>query len=136
MVLGLFKKRKAKKVRKKKTASKKKVAKKARPRRKAAARKKTAKTVARKVKAAVPELVQVGEITHYFPHVNAGVIKVSAGEISIGDTLEIKGHTTDFKQKIKSMQIDHVPVEKARKGDEIGLLVKKRVRTGDAVYKV
>ncbi|PIU41456.1 MAG: hypothetical protein COS99_05375 [Candidatus Omnitrophica bacterium CG07_land_8_20_14_0_80_42_15] len=58
------------------------------------------------------------------------------GEIGIGDTVQIKGHTTDFKQNVVSMQIDHVPIKKAKKGNEIGLLTKKRVRVGDSVYKV
>jgi len=78
----------------------------------------------------------VGEITHYFPHVKAGVIKIGAGTISAGDTIYIKGHTTSFEQKIKSMQVNHAPVENASKGQEIGIKVKGRVRRGDKVYKL
>jgi len=77
----------------------------------------------------------IGEVTHYFPHVRAAVIKLK-GPLVIGDTIKIKGHTTDFKQKITSMQIDRVPIEQGKKGDEIGLLVDSRVRGNDLVYKV
>ena len=77
----------------------------------------------------------VGLITHYFPHVNAGVIKVKAN-IADGDTIKIKGHTTDFTQKISSLQIDRAPVSQAKKGDEVGLEVNSRVRRHDVVYKV
>ena len=80
-------------------------------------------------------LEQIGQITHYFPHVNACVIKLSK-VLSSGEEIYIKGHTTDFKQKIESMQIDHVSVQSAKAGDEIGILVAQRVRAGDAVYKV
>lgn len=77
----------------------------------------------------------VGVITHYFPHVNAGVIKVKAN-ISVGDTIKIKGHTTDFTQKVSSIQIDRIPVSQAKKGDDVGVEVNSRVRRHDIVYKV
>lgn len=83
---------------------------------------------------AIPQ--PVGKITHYFPHVKAGVISVTNGTISLGDVLRIKGHTTDFKQKVNSMQINNVPIKEAKPGDEIGLLVKSRVRHNDVVYKL
>ncbi len=78
----------------------------------------------------------IGEVTHFFPHVKAAVIKIKRDTISVGDTLYLKGHTTDFEQKVKSMQINRVPIEKASKGQEIGLKVKSKVRHGDKVYKV
>lgn len=99
--------------------------------------------LARRKKAAVrvkpkPELSleKVGEMIHYFPHVKAAVVKVLKGSLRVGDAIYIKGHTTDFKEKVQSMQLDHVPIEEARKGQEVGLLVKSRVRIGDSVYKL
>ncbi|MBU4346331.1 MAG: translation elongation factor-like protein [Candidatus Omnitrophica bacterium] len=77
----------------------------------------------------------IGKVTHYFPHVNAGVIKLKA-PLAVGDTIKIKGHTTDLTQTITSMQIDRVPITQGKKGDEIGLLVDARVRGNDIVYKV
>jgi putative protease len=55
--------------------------------------------------------------------------------LAVGQTIKIKGHTTDFKQNITSLQINHVPVNTAKKGEEIGLLVDSRVRQHDIVYK-
>ena len=78
----------------------------------------------------------VGRVTHYFPHVKAGVVLVTKGRIDLGDSLQFKGYTTDFKQKVNSMQINNVPINKAKAGQEIGLLVKSRVRHNDVVYKV
>jgi putative protease len=77
----------------------------------------------------------IGIVTHYFPKVRAAVIKLK-GPLSLGDTVKIKGHTTDFTQAVTSMQIDHVPINNAKKGQEIGLLVDSRTRQHDTVYKV
>jgi len=77
----------------------------------------------------------VGIITHYFSRVNAGVLKLKA-PLAVGDTVKIKGHTTDFTQTITSMQLDHVVIANAKKGQEVGLLVDSRVRQHDVVYKV
>jgi len=87
-----------------------------------------------RAKASQEELI--GVVTHYFPHVKAGVIKIKKGSVSIGDTLHIKGHTTDFLQKIVSLQIDRKPIKSATKGKEIGLAVKSRVRHNDKAYKI
>lgn len=77
----------------------------------------------------------IGEITHYFPHVQAAVIKLK-GPLAKGSTVKIKGHTTDIAQIVTSMQIDRVDIQTAKKGDEIGLQVSSRVRQGDKVYRI
>lgn len=92
------------------------------------------KRVVRKVIAKKKKENIVGIVMHYFSHVRAGVVKLKA-PLSIGDVIKIKGHTTDFTQEITSMQINHVPINKAKKGQEIGLLVDSRVRQHDIVYK-
>ena len=78
----------------------------------------------------------IGEVTHFFPHVKAAVIKLKRDTLSVGDTIVVRGHTTDFEQKISSLQVDHKPIEKASRGQEIGLKVRGKVRHGDKVYKV
>jgi putative protease len=45
------------------------------------------------------------------------------GELAVGDTIHIKGHTTDFAQKIESIQIENKNVQWAKQGDNIGILV-------------
>jgi hypothetical protein len=77
----------------------------------------------------------IGDITHYFPHVQAAVVKLKK-PLSKGDSIKIKGHTTDLSQIVSSMQIDRVDIQTAKKGDEIGLLVSSRVRQADKVYKL
>jgi len=81
-----------------------------------------------------PENV-VGVVTHYFPKVRVGVVKLKA-PLASGEMIKIKGYTTDFTQSVTSIQIDHVPITTAKKGLEIGLLVNSRVRKRDIVYKL
>ncbi|MCX5714241.1 MAG: translation elongation factor-like protein [Candidatus Omnitrophica bacterium] len=102
---------------------------------KAPAKKK--KVIKKKVTPKIPKIPKnttIGKITHYFPKVRAAVVKLKL-PVSAGDPIKIKGHTTDFQQIITSMEIDHVPVNQAKKGAEIGLQVDSRVRSGDVVYK-
>jgi translation elongation factor EF-1alpha len=90
-----------------------------------------------KRKRSVEELGQsIGEVTHFFPHVKAAVIKLKKDGLSLGETIYFKGHTTDFEQKVKSMQVNHAPIEAAKKGQEIGMKVRSKVRHGDKVFKV
>jgi putative protease len=79
---------------------------------------------------------EIGKITHYFSKINVGVFDIAKGDVQIGDTIHIKGHTTDFYQKIQSMQVEHVPVESAHEGMQVGLKVESSVREGDLVFKV
>lgn len=76
----------------------------------------------------------IGTVTHYFPKVRAAAVKLKAA-LALGDTVRIKGYTTDFTQKVISLQIDRVVVNSAKKRDEVGLLVDSRVRKGDKVCK-
>ena len=79
---------------------------------------------------------EIGKITHYFSKISVGVLEVTKGSVRIGDTIHIKGHTTDYYQKIQSMQVEHASVEVAEKGMEVGLKVESSVREGDSVFKV
>lgn len=77
---------------------------------------------------------QIGEVTNFFDHVNAAAIKLSA-PLKVGDKIKIKGGEHEFEQVIDSMQIDRKPVKTAKKGDEIGILVEQKVRSGYKVFK-
>ena len=79
--------------------------------------------------------VGVGRVAAYFAHPEAATIELE-DNLKVGDTIHIKGHTTDFEQEVESMQIENEPVQEAKKGDSIGLKVKDRVRCNDVVYKL
>lgn len=77
---------------------------------------------------------ELGEIFGYYSKLGVAAIKLKAA-MAVGDTIHIKGHTTDFKQKVESMQIENKIVSKAKKGDDVGIKVKDKVRPNDKVYK-
>jgi len=79
---------------------------------------------------------KIGTVEHFFTKVSVAAIRVTDGELRIGDTIHIVGATTDFTQKVESMEINRKPIEVAKPGDEIGIKVKERVREKDTVYKV
>ncbi len=79
---------------------------------------------------------EIGIVTHYFGHIGVAAIEVTKGELNVGDKVHIKGHTSDFDQMIDSMEVEHNKVEKAKRGQTIGIKVKEKVREHDKVYKV
>jgi len=80
--------------------------------------------------------IEVGKVTHYYTKIGVAALKITKGELKKGDEIHIKGHTTDFNQKIESIQKEHQEIEVAVTGDEIGIKVNEHVREGDIVYKV
>jgi len=87
-----------------------------------------------KIAASVP--TRIGVITHYFGKVGAGVISLESGELRVGDTIHVRGHTTDFYQRVNRIEIDHAQVEIARPGQSAGVELTQRVREHDEVFKV
>ena len=81
------------------------------------------------------QLQEVGKVLHFFGRINVAIIEV-LDTISVGDTIAIKGPTTDIEQSVNSMEIEHVKVQKATKGQSIGMKVIDRVREKDTVYKL
>ena len=66
---------------------------------------------------------EIGYVSKYFGQISVAAIEITAGKLSVGDTIHIKGHTTDLKEEVKSIQIEHDAVESAKKGDSIGVQV-------------
>jgi len=77
----------------------------------------------------------VGKISDFFARPVVAGIELTA-RLKVGDTIHIKGHTTDTEQTVDSMQINNVDVQEAKAGDAVGIKVGDRVRRGDTIYKV
>src|SRR3989344_6061013 len=75
----------------------------------------------------------VGSVVHFFDKISVAVIDVKR-PLSVGDTISIEGPQTNFKQNIKSMQIEHSSIKTANKGDNIGMKTNKPVKSKDLVY--
>ncbi len=77
----------------------------------------------------------IGVVGHYYSKL--GVVAITLeGQLAVGDTIHIKGHSTDFKQKIESIQIENKNVARAKEGDDIGIKVKEHAKKYDVTYKV
>jgi len=106
--------------------------KKARP----AARRAAAKPVPLSPATLPPPGERTGVVTHYFSHLSVAVVKLEGTTLRVGDTIHFRGHTTDFKQRIDSLQVNHESVQEVGPKDDFGLKVREHVREHDIVYKV
>tara|TARA_B100001971_G_C18223166_1_gene558577 strand:- start:1281 stop:1538 length:258 start_codon:yes stop_codon:yes gene_type:complete len=79
---------------------------------------------------------QIGHISHWFGNLGVVVIDVDKGTLTVGDTIHVKGNTTDFTQTIESMQLDGEIIKKAKKGMSVGVKAPDRARRTDLVFKV
>lgn len=79
---------------------------------------------------------KVGVVVHYFPRASAAAVELTEGELSVGDTIRIRGHGSDFEQTVESMQLENVPITHAEKGQTIGIKVNEKVRPKAEVFKV
>lgn len=78
---------------------------------------------------------RIGVVLHYYSKAGVAAIKLE-GSLKVGDKIHIKGHTTDFDETVKSIQIEHKQVNEAKKGDDIGIMVSGHVREHDIVYNI
>lgn len=79
--------------------------------------------------------VRIGKVTHYFDHLNVAVLALTEA-IRVGDTLHFLGHSTDFKQEVSSLQIEHKAVNEAKPGEDVAMKVLQRVHPNDGVFKI
>ena len=80
---------------------------------------------------------RIGAVTHYYGNVSVAIIKLEPGAaLRVGDKIHIRGHTSDFGQRVESLQVGHAPVSEVGPNDDFGLKVIAHAREHDVVYKV
>jgi putative protease len=79
---------------------------------------------------------RIGVVTHYFSHLSVAIVRLESGTLRVGDMIHIRGHTTDFKQKVESLEVDHAPATEVGPKDDFGLKVVEHAREHDVVFKV
>ena len=79
---------------------------------------------------------KIGVVIHYWGKIGVAGLKITDGELRVGDTIHIKGHTSDFTQPVESIQIENQLVEVARPGEDIGVQVVEHAREHDEVFKI
>ncbi|MEK7626679.1 MAG: translation elongation factor-like protein [Patescibacteria group bacterium] len=80
-----------------------------------------------------PSTRKIGDVTHYYGGLSVAIVKFKE-PARVGDSVKFFGATTDFSEKIGSMQYDHKDIAEAKKGQEVGIKVVGKVREGDEVY--
>ena len=78
----------------------------------------------------------IGLVSNYFSNISVAAFEIESGKLSVGDTIHIKGHTTDITETIASIQMEHDVIETAKKCDDIGIKVAQKVRGGDKVFLI
>ena len=79
---------------------------------------------------------KIGVVIHYWSKIGVAGVHITDGKLEVGDTIHIKGHTSDFTQPVDSMQVDNEAVETAGPGDDVGLGVAEPAREHDEVFRV
>ena len=79
---------------------------------------------------------RIGSVIRFFDKTSVAAIKLDFGELSLGDTVRIKGPSTDFTQTVDVMEFDHQPVQKALRGQFTGVKLSQPAKPFDLVYKV
>jgi len=78
---------------------------------------------------------QIGKVIHYYDKINVAIVKLD-DELKVGEEIKIVKGDTEFTQKVESMQVEHEPVQEAKKGSEVGMMVGQEVKKGAKVFKV
>jgi translation elongation factor EF-1alpha len=78
---------------------------------------------------------RIGKVTHYFDHISVAVLELTE-KLKVGDQIHFLGHSTDFKQDVNSLQIEHQSVSEGNPGQDVALKVNQKVHPNDAVFKV
>jgi len=79
---------------------------------------------------------RIGVVTHYYSHMSVATLQLESGTLRVGDVIHIRGHTTDFSQRVESLEVNHAPVTEVGPNDDFGLKVVQHAREHDVVYKV
>ena len=78
---------------------------------------------------------EVGKVIHYYDKAMVAVVRLS-GKLAVGEKIKVVKGENDFTMEIASMQIDHKPVEKGGKGDEIAVKLESPTKEGAIIFRV
>lgn len=80
---------------------------------------------------------RIGVVTHYYSHLSVVAMQLEPGAtLRVGDVIHIHGHSTDFTQRVESLEVNHASVAEVGASDDFGLKVIDHAREHDAVFKI
>jgi translation elongation factor EF-1alpha len=77
---------------------------------------------------------KIGLVTDYLNRIGVAVIRLTDGDLRVGDEVRIAGKTTELVQAVESLQIEHQAVTQAARGSEVAARVRQPVHRHDQVY--
>ncbi|MDH3497373.1 MAG: translation elongation factor-like protein [Gemmatimonadota bacterium] len=78
----------------------------------------------------------IGTVTHFYKAPGVAVVQLVEDGLAVGDEVHFVGHTSDFTERVTSLEMEHGKVDHASAGEEVAVKVIARVRQHDRVLKV
>ena len=78
----------------------------------------------------------IGIVSNYFSNISVVAFEITNGKLKIGDHIHLKGNITDFSVIVESIQTENNAIDIAQKGDDIGIKVDQKARSGDKIYLI
>jgi len=60
----------------------------------------------------------IGKVIHYYPKIGVAAV-IMEDHIANGDRIHIRGPHDDVHQPVTSMEIEHIPIKEADKGQDV-----------------
>jgi putative protease len=79
---------------------------------------------------------RLGKVKHFFSKISVAIVVCESDGLAKGETLHIKGHTTDVTFKVESLQVQRDELPAVEKGKDVAVKVPSKVRADDIVFKV
>ena len=76
----------------------------------------------------------LGKVVHYYDRIGVAVLELR-GTITLGDNVCFRRADDEFCQNVDSLQIDHVAVRSAKKGQDVGMKVMRQAEPGTLVLR-
>lgn len=77
----------------------------------------------------------IGKVIHFYDKLKVAIVKLD-DDLKVGDEIKIVKGDSEFTQRVESMQVEHEPVQEAKKGSEVGMMVGQEAKKGAKVYKI
>jgi hypothetical protein len=78
--------------------------------------------------------ILVGLVEDYLSHLEV-VLTTLKTPLAVGESISIRGFTTNLEQTVLSLQIEHAPVARAEIGQAVGIKISDKVRKNDHIFK-
>jgi translation initiation factor IF-2 len=79
---------------------------------------------------------KIGVVTDYLDRIGVAVIRLTEGDLRVGDQIHVTGRATELAQPVESLQVEHRALQEAPRGSEVAVKMQGPVRRHDQVFRV